>query len=103
MPREDDFTSTVDGAAAHARQYEDDLLGSAPRVNTLTGGKPRSQGAPYSPPLQYEFRCKGCGETFVDNEAGPEATELIEHYQKQDGTPCGSTLTRLEGTWHTAR
>lgn len=100
MPREDDFTSTVDGAAAHAQQYEDDIIGSQPPVNTLTGGKPPSQVAPYSPPLQYEFHCKGCGETFVDNEAGAEATELIEHHMKQDGSLCGSTQTELAGTWH---
>lgn len=61
--------------------------------------QPPSEAAPYRPPLQYEFKCNGCGETFCDNEMGPHATELIEHGYKQDGTWCGSTKTTLEGTW----
>lgn len=38
MDAEDDFTTTVDGAAAHAEELGEPLVGRRPRANVLTGG-----------------------------------------------------------------
>jgi hypothetical protein len=42
-----------------------------------------------------EAQCLECGEHFVvtDDE------HAVVHYERQDGTPCGSTNVKVVGTW----
>lgn len=46
----------------------------------------------------HEWLCKTCGETFVD---APPADDgfVMEHGQREDGTPCESSDVEYKGSW----
>ena len=45
-----------------------------------------------------EMLCIPCDVPFIVTDL-PDAVEVIEHYEKADGTPCGSTQTKLNAVY----